>query len=206
MYEARAQALLVILIAGCGSAHMQAQGQVSTSMTESDDHKYETPEPAAPPPAAQPAPAPTPTPPPPEEQVHFLGVSHDLSLASGVPRTATCQCLMVAVGAPTDPKFVWQGGAPKVGADTLAVAIAADGVACAVPGLAPLRASISGVEVRGTDVVLSVENVREGRPVMRGALVTPPVTGSSLVVVGKKGTPYGSPPRGGAGACRVALK
>jgi hypothetical protein len=185
---------------------MQAQGQVSTSLNESDDRKYETPEPVAPTSEAKPAPAPAPPPPPSEEQAHFFGVSHDLSLAAGVPRTATCQCLMVAVGAPNDPRFVWQGGAPKVAPETLAVAIASDGVACAVAGLAPLRASISGVEVRGSDVVLSVENVREGRPVMRGALVTKPVSGSALVVVGKKGTPYGSPAQGGPGGCRVALK
>jgi hypothetical protein len=194
-----------MLVGACGSAHVQAQGQVSTSMNESDDRKYETPEPATPT-AVTSAPTPAPTPPPPEEQAHFLGVSHDLSLGPGVPRTPTCQCLTVAVGAPSDPRFVWQGGPPKVDPETLAVAIASDGVACAVSGLAPLRASISGVEVRGTDVVLSVENVREGRPVMRGALVTRPVTGSSLVVVGKKGTPYGLPPQGGAGACRIALK
>jgi hypothetical protein len=112
---------------------------------------------------------------------------------------------MVAVGTPNDPKFVWQGGPPKVDPDTLAVAIAADGVACAIAGLAPLRASISGVEAHGSDVVLSVENVPQGRPVMRGALVARPAPGSSLLVVGRKGTPYGSAPQGG-GACRVALK
>jgi hypothetical protein len=193
--------LSVMCLAGCGSA--QVHGQVSTSVTEGDDRKYENPEPSTPP--KEPAPVPVPVPVP-EDHAHFLGVSHDLSLAGGVPRTATCQCLMVAVGAPNDPKFVWQGGPPKVDADTLAVAIASDGVACAVAGLAPLRASISGVEAHGNDVVLSVENVREGKPVMRGALVARPAPGSSIVVVGKKGTPYGTPPQGGAGGCRVAMK
>jgi len=195
-----------VLSVGCGSAQVQAHGQVSTSLNEGDDHKYETPEPVAPPTEAKPAPAPVPTPAVPEEHVHFLGVAHDLSLAAGVPRTATCQCLMVSVGAPNDPKFVWQGGSPKVDPDTLAVAIASDGVACAVPGHAPLRASISGVEAHGNDVILTVENVREGRPVMRGALVARPAPGSSIVIVGKKGTPYSASAQGAAGGCKVSLK
>jgi hypothetical protein len=193
----------VLFAVGCGSAQVQAQGQVSTSVNEGDDRKYETPEPSAPPTEAKPAPAPPPA--SPAEHAHFLGVAHDLSLSAGVPRTATCQCLMVLVGTPNDPKFVWQGGLPKVDADTLAVAIASDGVACAVPGHAPLRASISGVEARGNDVILNVENVRQGRPVMRGALVARPAPGSSIVVVGKKGTPYSAAAQGGGG-CKVSLK
>ncbi len=196
-------ALFVASIIGCGSA--QVQGQVSTSVTE-DDRKYETPEPTTPS-AALAAPVSSAAPPAaPVEQTHSLGVAHDLSLTAGMPRTATCQCVMVVVGAPNDPKFVWQGGPPKVAADTRAVAIASDGVACAVSGLAPLRASISGIEAHGSDVVLTVENVREGRPVMRGALVARPAPGSSLVVVGKKGAPYGLPLQGGAGGCRIAMK
>jgi hypothetical protein len=189
----------VVVFVGCGSAHVQ--GQVSTSVNE-DDRKYESTEPSA---ANESKPSPAP-PAAPEEQTHFLGVAHDLSLAPGTPRTATCRCLMVAVGAPNDPRFVWQGGQPKVDVETLAVAIASDGVACAVAGHAPLRASISGVEARGNEVILTVENVRPGRPVMRGALVARPAPGSSIVVVGRKGSPYGSPPQGGGGGCRFALK
>jgi len=192
----------MILLVGCGSA--QVQGQVSTSVTEGDDRKYETAEPSAPSETKPVSSAALPA--APEEHTHFLGVAHDLSMAPGMPRTATCQCLMVAFGAPNDPKFVWQGGLPNVDAEALAVAIASDGVACAVPGHAPLRASIAGVEARGNDVTLTVENVREGRPVMRGALIARPGPGSSIVVVGKKGAPYGTPPQGGTGGCRIALK
>jgi hypothetical protein len=194
----------MVVFVGCGSASMRAQGQVSTSVNEGDDRKYETTEAPA---SSEPKPAPASAPPAvPDEHTHFLGVTHDLSLSPGAARTATCRCLMVAVGAPNDPRFVWQGGQPKVDAETLAVAIASDGVACAVAGHAPLRASISGVEARGNEVILSVENVRQGRPVMRGALVARPASASSIVVVGKKGSPYGSPPQGGGGGCRVALK
>src|SRR5260221_2230131 len=116
-------AAAVLLAVGCGSGQVQAQGQVSTSLNEGDDRKYETQEPVAPPTEAKPAPAPMPA--APEEHVHFLGVAHDLSLAAGVPRKATCHCLMVSAAAPNDPKFVWQGRSPKVDPATRALATAA---------------------------------------------------------------------------------
>jgi hypothetical protein len=201
--------VFVVLAAGCGSASVSAHGQVN-AVNEGDDRKYEVPEQETPPPAAAPSPAataaPAPAPPPPEDHGHFLGVAHDLSLSPGTPRVATCHCLMVSVGTPNDPKFSWQDGLPKIDPDTLAVAIASDGVACAVVGHAPLQASIAGVEAHGNDVVITVENVRSGRPVMRGALIARPAPGSSLLVVGKKGTPYGAAGQRGAGACRVPLK
>jgi hypothetical protein len=85
----------------------------------------------------------------------------------------------------------------------MAVAIAADGVACSARGAAPARASILGVEHSGDDIVLIVENVKEGRPVMHGALVAPPAGKGSLLVRARRGAPYGAPPGGGPGPCRV---
>jgi len=88
----------------------------------------------------------------------------------------------------------------------MAVAIAADGVACAARGYAPLRASISAVELDGDDVVLVVENVRDGAPAMRGALVSPPSDKGALVVRARRGAPYGAPSAGGPGPCRLPLQ
>src|SRR5204862_4682246 len=105
--------------------------------------------------STQPSPAPGTRPlvaPPPEPAPHrtyFLGVVHDLSLSADAARTPTCRCLAVAYGSPTDAKFSWQGGAPQLEPGTMAVAIAADGIACSAPGFAPRRASISGVERAG---------------------------------------------------------
>jgi hypothetical protein len=174
-----------------------------TATAQDDDRKYETPEPASPAPTAGPRPMAVTPPPGPVDRTIFLGVVHDLSLSPAAARTPVCQCLAVGYGAPTDPKFAWQGGPPRFEPGTMAVAIAADGVACSARGFAPARASISGVERSGDDIVLVVENVKEGRPVMHGALVVAPAGTGSLLVRARRGAPYGAPPGGGAGPCRV---
>ena len=126
-----------------------------------------------------------------------------LSLAPGAPRTEVCRCLAVAYGAPSDGKFVWQAGTPATDHDTIAIAIAADGVSCASG--APLgRASISAIEREGTDIVVVVENVGLGRPIMRGALTPSPGPNGAIVVRTRHDTPY--PAASGPGPCRIALK
>jgi hypothetical protein len=197
-------AVLAAALAGC-QAHASASANM-TATTQDDDRKYETPEPASPAPAGGARPMVAPAPAAPVDRTIFLGVVHDLSLAPGAARTPACQCLAVAYGTPADPKFTWQGGPPRVDPGTMAVAIAADGVACSARGYAPARASISGVERSGDDIVLVVENVREGRPVMHGALVAAPGGKGSLVVRARGGAPYGAPPGGGHGPCRVAVQ
>src|SRR6266496_1791957 len=147
--------LAAVLIGGC-RAHAQADARVNSS-NDSDDRQYET-EPSAPAGAPR-SPAAAVETPPANEGAAFLGVVHDLSLAVGVRRIATCRCLTLVYGPPTDTKFSWQAGIPKVDPSALAIAIAADGVPCSEPRHTPLRASISGVGHEGPDVVLVVENV-----------------------------------------------
>lgn len=207
--------MAVVTAASACRSQVRAKSSVdglSGSDADASDRMYELPESktdptaarvaaAAPRPRALPAPAAAVV-----DRPVFLGVVHDLTLASGAPRTATCNCLAVAFGSPNDPKFVWQADAPAFDGETMAVAIAADGVACASPGAAPLRASISAVEREGYDIVVVVENAREGQPVMRGALATSPGPNGALVIRGRNGAPYGAPASGGAGPCRIALK
>lgn len=197
-------------LAGIGSgchAHARASADVKTSGDMEDDRKYEVSESSqpSPPPGTRPLVVPAPSEPPPD-RTYFLGVVHDLSLSSNAARTPACRCLAVGYGAPTDAKFAWQGAPPKLDSGTMAVAIAADGVACSSPGYAPRRASISGVERAGDDIVVIVENVREGRPVVHGALVGPPGGTGSLVIRARRGAPYGAPAAGGSGPCRVPLQ
>jgi hypothetical protein len=189
---------------GC-HAHAEASAKMTTT-PEGDDRKYEVPEPASPAPTGTARPMAAAPPAPPTDRTIFLGVVHDLSLAPGAARAPACRCLAVGYGAPTDPKFSWQEGPPSIEPGTMAVAIATDGVPCSARGQAPSRASISGVERVGDDIVLVVENVREGRPVMRGALVAPPSGKGSLLVRARHGAPYGAPPNGGPGPCRVATQ
>jgi hypothetical protein len=199
---------VLVVASVLAACHASAKASVSANATTSadDDRKYETPEPASPAPTGGTRPmavtAPTAT----ADRTIFLGVVHDLTLAAGAAHTPACRCLAVAYGAPTDPKFAWQSGPPRVEPGTMAVAIAADGISCSAPGFAPSRASISGVERAGDDIVLVVENVKEGRPVMHGALVAAPGGKGSLVVRARRGAPYGAPPNGGAGPCRVSTE
>jgi hypothetical protein len=213
------RSLLVITVAmaalGC-RAQVRARGDIdalSGSDPDASDRKYElaqseaarTPPPgvAAPPKtgsSALPASAVV------HDRTGFLGVTHDLSLASSAPRTPVCNCLTVAHGSPRDPKFAWQAEAPLVDAETIAIAIADDGVACASRGSASVRASISAVEREGNDIVVVVESARQGQPVMRGALAASPGPNGVLVIRGRNGAPYGAPPSGGPGPCRIALR
>jgi hypothetical protein len=135
--------------------------------------------------------------------VPFFGVVHDLSMSSAAPRVAACRCLAVAYGPPSDAKFTWQAGAPLGDPDAIAIAISADGVACP-SGAPPVRASIAALEREGTDIVLIVESVGEGRPIMRGALAAPPGPNGAIVVRTRRDTPY--PAASGTEPCRITLK
>ncbi len=209
------RALLAMgLAVGAFACRASVKGTATVNASEvqvDDDRKWEIAEPPSAPQAAQAATAPT-TPPrvaaavvaeAASEGVPFLGVAHDLSLSSGSPRGAVCRCLAVAYGAPSDAKFTWQAGPPAAGHDTIAIAIASDGVACP-SGSPPVRASISAVEREGSDIVLVVENVGVGRPIMRGALALRPGPNGAIAVRTGRGTPY--PAASGPEPCRLALK
>jgi len=194
-------------------ASVNATAKVNGSEAQVDeDHKWEVPEAPTPAEEAPPTTAPKPAPrvasavaatPTPSSGVAFLGVAHDLSLASAAPRAPTCRCLAVAYGPPNDAKFAWQAGAPAGDGDTIAIAITTDGVACA-GGLPAARASIAAVEREGTDIVLVVENVGVGRPIMRGALAPWPGPNGAIVVRKRHDTAY--PAADGAGSCRITIK
>ena len=208
------------LVAACGAAllglaacraSVKAGAKVNDSEARvEDDRKWEISEAASPPqetPAgAQPVPrvasavtaASTPT-----GGVPFFGVVHDLSMSSAAPRVAACRCLAVAYGPPSDAKFTWQAGAPLGDHDAIAIAISADGVACP-SGAPPLRVSIAALEREGTDIVLILESVGEGRPIMRGALAASPGPNGAIVVRTRRDTPY--PAASGTEPCRIALK
>jgi hypothetical protein len=200
----------VLAVGGGCQAHASASAQMSTTGQVEDDRKYEgaESEPPAPPAGKPPAPAPAPAQPAqkPTDRTYFLGVAHDLSLSPAATQSPACRCLAVAYGSPSDPKFVWQSGVPEVDPGTMAVAITAEGVACSAPGYAPQRASISGVERSGADIVVVVENVKAGRPTVHGALIVAPPAGGALVVRARRGAPYGAPASGGRGPCRIAVQ
>jgi hypothetical protein len=211
-------AFVVATFVGC-RAQVRAKAGVSGSeaQTEADDRRWEAaeapmstaPEGTAEPRPAEPrkeakvaaavtAPAATAS-----SQLSFLGVARDLSLSANAPRTEACRCLAVAYGTVSDPKWSWQAGAPHVDNHTIAIAISTDGVPCSAA--APVRrASIAGIERDGTDIIVTVENVGEGRPIMHGALAPSPGPNAAIVVRTRHGEGY--PAVSHAGACRVVIK
>lgn len=138
----------------------------------------------------------------------FIGVTPDLTLAPSTNRSAACMCLALAYGEPGASSFQWQGGVPEATENAMAVAISGEGVPCAwdEKGVPPPIPSIAGVERSGSDVILTIEPAREGRPVMRGAMILRPGPKGALIVKGKGRVPFGRPADGGMGTCRIAIK
>jgi hypothetical protein len=204
--------LIVLEVSAC-RASVKASANVNASEAHVDDErKWEVPEPPSSPQETAPTAAPTAAPrvaaavstaPTTTGGAQFLGVVHDLTLSSSAPRSAACRCLAVGFGPPSDAKFNWQAGAPPGDHDAIAIAIAVDGVACP-SGVRPVRASIAAVEREGTDIILVVENVGAGRPIMRGALAAWPGPNGAIVVRTRHDQPYAA--ANGSGPCRIPLK
>ena len=129
----------------------------------------------------------------------FIGVTHGLALTPTATGKAACSCLAAVVGKANDSAFQWQGVAPTVGADAVVVAIGAAPCTRTSSGRGP---SIQGVESNGDGVVVTLEDVRPGVPVARGAVVPQPRDG---VVQFRAAAPlpYGQTSAGGA--CRVRV-
>lgn len=134
----------------------------------------------------------------------LLGARHDLSVA-GDKKTAVCSCLAVALGAPKDPGFKWEGPVPTIDPETqLVIAVSSEGVAC--PGAKPdsLGASYWGYKQSGDDVIVTVENAKMGRPLTGGAVIPKPVgNGQVYVRPASKGVPYGRPLATGDKLCKI---
>lgn len=147
-------------------------------------------------------PSPVPT------RASFIGVTPDLTLAPSSSRTPACMCLALEHGAPGKSAFQWQGGTPEATTETMAVAISGEGVPCAwnAEGAVPPIPSIAAVERSGQDVVLTIEPAREGRPIMRGAVILRPGAKGELIVKGRGRVPFGRPADGSAGTCRIPVK
>ncbi|WP_433930095.1 hypothetical protein AB3662_39875 [Sorangium cellulosum] len=134
----------------------------------------------------------------------WVGVRHDLALASAASPKERCSCLAVEVAEARDPRFQWAAGAPETGADTLAVALSARGVSC--PG-GPAdeerrRPSISAVDQEGNDIVIEVEELPPGRPLAMGAVIPRPAPGGAIYVKARSAAvPYAR--AAGGARCKV---
>jgi hypothetical protein len=168
-------ASLAFALAGCGGEQSWTidsswQGEEGSRRQTSrlDPYENETHTLA---PAAGPAP----------DAVTWFGVRHDLSMKPGTPRQAACGCIALESGMPGKQAFLWAGDAPSIGSDAVVVAISVRGVECpAEPDEEKRRASISGVERDGDDVIIEVEELPEGRPLALGAIIPKPGANGGL--------------------------
>ena len=135
----------------------------------------------------------------PEEEA-LLGARHDLHLAGR--RGAVCRCLAVAVGAPGDPRFQWDGGPRAIDtASQVVIALTSRGVPCPEASENDPGASYWGYQVSGSDVIVIVEQARRGRPLTEGAIIPRPgPRGRVLVRPAAASVPYGAA-LGGGGLC-----
>ena len=101
------------------------------------------------------------------------GVRHDLTLQAKGKPTTRCTCLDVAIGTPGDPRFVWAGRRPRVSGKDMVVALRTQGSNCP-SGPDKRRPSIQGVDTRGDDVTILVEELPYDRPQALGAIIVKP--------------------------------
>lgn len=131
----------------------------------------------------------------------LLGARRDLTYQG--PKDATCSCLAVKLGEPSDPAFAWEKGAPTIDSSRqIVVGLTSEGVACdAERGLG---ASYKGYVVSQNDVVIMVERAHEGRPVQSGAIIPRPQgDGQVFVVAAEAGSPFGGAPGNPKERCHI---
>lgn len=186
-------ALSVSSLCACGSSQTSIDASWSAEQEEEYRPLRETEtlgQEAMPAPLVQDKPQPT-----------WLGVRPDVMIAPAAPHEASCNCLAVHVGGAKDSAFQWQNDVPHVGSDARVIAVSTRGVPCSDPG-AKGRASISAVDRDGSDVIVEIEELAEGRPIASGAIIPAPAPGGSIYVRSKgRDVPYARGPAGGR--CKV---
>lgn len=133
----------------------------------------------------------------------LLGARHDLSYSG--PSAPVCRCLAVSLQSRPDHESLrWQMATPRLEPTTQwVIALSSDSVECPASPAGTLGASYQGYDVVGSDVVVHVEALGEGRPMTNGAVIPRPHPGGS-VYVESSGSVYGKPLRGGGRRCRIA--
>jgi hypothetical protein len=165
--------LAIATACACGSSQQSIDASWSTEPEEQNRPLRETEtleQGNAPSPLVQDKPEPS-----------WLGVRPDVMIAPAAPHEANCNCLAVRVGSAKDSSFRWQNTVPHVGADARVIAVSARGVACSDED-AKGRPSISAVDRDGSDVIVEIEDLPEGRPIASGAIIPAPAPGGAVYV------------------------
>ncbi|MBN2194285.1 MAG: hypothetical protein JW751_15820 [Polyangiaceae bacterium] len=133
----------------------------------------------------------------------LVGARPDLGLAAESP-APSCECLAVSVGNANDPEFFWQGSPPRLAPGQLVIAVSSIGVPCPAAAADSLGASYWGHRREGENVVVVVEQARDGRPMTAGAIIPQPGPGGAVYVAPVSARiPYGRSLVKGEKYCRV---
>lgn len=114
------------------------------------------------------------------------GVRHDLTYATNAEPDTQCNCLDVVIGRPSEGKFAWAGGKPKISQNHLVIALKTDGSKCSLPDGTPRRPSIQAVDISGDDVIVVIEELPFDRPQALGAVIQKPRPDGNLWVRPRK--------------------
>ena len=139
----------------------------------------------------------------PASEPALIGARQDLAFNG--PARATCECLAVHVGQASDPAFVWELSVPSTDRDSqLVIGLSSRNVACSRTGPQGLGASYQGFRVSGQDVIVLVEEARDGRPLTSGAIIPRPGAGGQVFVSpASKDVPYGRSSNGASDRCAL---
>lgn len=124
----------------------------------------------------------------------LLGARHDLYLKAGQP--AVCTCLAAAAGNASDRRFVWESQIPQTDNESqIVVAFSSVDQGCAQQ----VHAAYRGYTQSGNDVIIAIEEAKEGRPALTGAIVPRPLPGGKLLIQpADTRLPFGKALSGGA--------
>lgn len=190
--------LVLLGLTGCKSS-VKGDANFGASIAEEPPPESDASRATLPPPAPGTA----------NEKTTFIGVTHALTLADDAAKNAKCTCLAAAVGRPGDPFFRWSGPVPEVGDGAIVFALASEQAPCERRAPGENRASIQAVSRRGDDIVIELEQAREGIPVAHGAVLElprQPGSGSSIYLVPPRHAPFGHPlPGSNESECRIKL-
>jgi len=135
------------------------------------------------------------------EERALLGARHDLAYAG--PPSDVCRCLAVRVEESADaPALRWAVAPPQLDSSQWIVALSSEGVRCEGAPKGSPGASYQGYETSGSDVIVLVEALGEGRPLTSGGIIPRPAAGGS-VFVEAVGSVYGMPLQGEQARCKV---
>lgn len=131
----------------------------------------------------------------------LLGARHDLYLKGTAAQV--CSCLTAAAGQPSDPRFGWEAQVPAINPNRELVLAFRSETCAAAAG--QLGAAYRGYRTTETgDVVVMVEEAKEGRPRLYGAILPRPSgQGRLLIEPFPRTLPFGQPLQGKE--CSVAF-